>query len=64
MHLDGLVIGTDRLQGWTGLLVYFGTSLVAAGALWLVIERPFLRMRSGILARSRSWTMRSNGISK
>ena len=64
MHLDGLVIGTDRLQGWTGLLVYFGTSLVAAGALWLVIERPFLRMRSGILARSRSWTMRSNGIGK
>jgi peptidoglycan/LPS O-acetylase OafA/YrhL len=64
MHLDGLVIGTDRLQGWTGLLVYFSTSLVAASALWLVIERPFLRMRGGISTRSRSATMRSNGIGK
>jgi peptidoglycan/LPS O-acetylase OafA/YrhL len=53
MHLDGLVIGTDRLQGWTGLLVYFGTSLVAAGALWSAIERPFLRFRSSILTWAR-----------
>ena len=54
MHLDDLVIGTDRLQGWIGLLIYFGTSFVAASALWLAIERPFLQMRSSILTRSGS----------
>jgi peptidoglycan/LPS O-acetylase OafA/YrhL len=45
IHLDDLLIGEDRLQGWIGLLVYMGTSLLAAVALWLVIERPFLRLR-------------------
>jgi peptidoglycan/LPS O-acetylase OafA/YrhL len=54
MHLDDLVIGPDRLQGWIGFLVYFGTSFAVASALWLAIERPFLQMRSSILTRSSS----------
>ncbi|HWK47656.1 MAG TPA: acyltransferase [Stellaceae bacterium] len=52
MHLDGLLIGPDRLEGGTGFLIYFGTSLVAAGALWLLVERPFLRLRNSVLTRN------------
>ena len=41
MHLDNLIVDADRLQGWMGLLFYFGTSFLAASALYLAVERPF-----------------------
>ena len=54
MHLDNLIVDADRLQGWMGLVVYFGTSFLAASALYLAVERPFLQMRGSVLVRSGS----------
>jgi hypothetical protein len=62
MHIDGLIVGTDSRQSGMGFLVQFGTSLVTAGALWLVIERPFLQMRNSKLSRLGSWMTQSNEI--
>ena len=52
MHLVDVFIGADRLPAGTGLLVYFGTSFAAAALLWALVERPFLQLRSRLLARS------------
>ena len=52
MHLDEVFIGTDRLPAGTGLLVYFATSFATAALLWALVERPFLQLRSRLLAPS------------
>lgn len=44
---------------WTNLAILFGTSFVAAALLYLVVERPFLRLRERISAASLQRTARA-----
>jgi len=52
MHLDRLLIDPAILRGWSGTLVYLSTSLLAASLLWLVVERPFLKLRERWFGRT------------
>lgn len=53
IHLDqkylSRYIGSND---WIALLVYFATSFLAATALYLAVERPFLKLREKISART------------
>jgi peptidoglycan/LPS O-acetylase OafA/YrhL len=48
VHLPRLV----ESRGWLALAVYFAFSFLAAFALYLAIERPFLRLRERISSRA------------
>jgi peptidoglycan/LPS O-acetylase OafA/YrhL len=53
-HLDYLYLNRFLSSGspWTNFTVLFISSFLAAGALYLAVERPFLRLRERISARS------------
>jgi peptidoglycan/LPS O-acetylase OafA/YrhL len=54
-HLDQLYLGRFLSPGggWVDLAIAFITSFVAAGLLYLVVERPFLKWREKLSTRSR-----------
>jgi len=44
-------LGDGALHGWTGLGLYLAADFAAALLLWLLVERPFLRLRERVLRR-------------
>ena len=50
-HMLREALGDTVLRGWTGLGAYLAADVAAAVLLWLLIERPFLRLRERVLRR-------------
>ncbi|MFT4254294.1 MAG: acyltransferase [Caulobacter sp.] len=50
-HMLREALGDAVLHGWTGLCAYLAADLAAAILLWLLIERPFLRLRDRVLRK-------------
>lgn len=57
-HLDSVYLGRFLSPGpsWLNFAIFFATSFLAAALLYLLVERPFLKWREKISARSRRTT--------
>ncbi|HEX4603544.1 MAG TPA: hypothetical protein VH724_06080 [Candidatus Angelobacter sp.] len=52
VHLDRIFFPSYVGSGkWLALLIYFASSIIVATALYLAVERPFLRLREKLPSR-------------
>jgi peptidoglycan/LPS O-acetylase OafA/YrhL len=51
MHADKALLPKAWLDGWSGVLIYYATSIIVAALLYLMVERTFLKLRQPVLQR-------------
>lgn len=49
MHADKALLPKAWLAGWSGVVIYYATSIAVAALLYLAVERAFLKLRQPVL---------------